>query len=73
MKPNLPYVFDVDNDPKEMWNLNASNAWISRPIGKIVAAYAASLKGHPNIKPGSKGPAEGETPAPEVPSLENSD
>ena len=59
IKPNLPFVFDIENDPKEMWNLTGSSEWIAMAVAKTVAIpYVASLKDHPNIKPGAAGPEE---------------
>jgi hypothetical protein len=59
IKPTYPWMFDIENDPKELWNIATANAWVGSAIAKYVGApYAASLKGHPNLKPGAEGPAE---------------
>lgn len=55
-KLSVPFVFDVENDPKELWNINASNNWLSPLVGGIVKEYAISTKKFPNLKPGAKGP-----------------
>lgn len=55
-KPGVPYVFDLENDPKELWNINAANNWLSPIVGGIVRKYAISTQQFPNIKPGAKGP-----------------
>ncbi len=52
----VPFVFDVENDPKELWNINGSNNWLSPLVGGIVREYAISTKKFPNLKPGAKGP-----------------
>ena len=53
-----PYIFDLENDPKELWNINAANNWIGEAIAPILQGYAVSTQKFPNIKPGSKGPKE---------------
>lgn len=53
---NNPWLFDIENDPKELWNINAANVWVARPIRKIEAEYRASIARHPNIKPGADRP-----------------
>jgi arylsulfatase A-like enzyme len=70
IKPNLPFVFDIENDPKEMWNLNGSGEWIAMVVAKTVAMpYVASLKDHPNIKPGAAGPEEKDPIPSELPAM----
>ena len=60
-KLSLPYVFDLENDPKELWNINAANNWLS-PIGaKILRDYALSVQEHPNLKPGARDPSESQS------------
>ncbi len=54
--PTYPWTFDVENDPKELWNISAANTWIGVPVAKINLAYEKSLKDHPNIQPGDEGP-----------------
>jgi arylsulfatase len=52
-----PWVFDIENDPKELWNIETTNVWVRRPIAKIRRAYAESVKRFPNVAPGADGPA----------------
>ena len=54
--PSLPWVFDVANDPKELWNISPSSTWLGRPLAQINLAYARSLAQSPNIEPGAEGP-----------------
>lgn len=51
-----PMVFDIENDPKELWNINAANGWLNTPVTKVMASYYASVAKFPNIKPGADGP-----------------
>ncbi|MEE8303689.1 MAG: sulfatase-like hydrolase/transferase, partial [Candidatus Tectomicrobia bacterium] len=51
-----PYIFDLENDPKELWNINAANNWVGQALAPILKDYVISTKKFPNIKPGSKGP-----------------
>jgi len=53
----IPYVFDLQNDPKELWNINAANNWLSPLLAPILRDYAISTRKFPNLKPGVKGPA----------------
>ncbi len=53
----VPYVFDLENDPKELWNINAANNWLIPVMAPILKDYAVSTKTYPNLKPGAKGPA----------------
>ena len=52
----LPWVFDIENDPKELWNINAANTWLSVPVTGVLSAYQQSVAMFPNIAPGSAGP-----------------
>ena len=55
-KVGIPYVFDVENDPKELWNINGANNWLSPIIGGIVRDYGMSVAQFPNLRPGADGP-----------------
>ena len=48
----LPWVFDIEADPKELWNINASSTWVGGASFKYLSQYMKSLKKHPNIKSG---------------------
>ena len=54
--PNVPLLFDVDNDPKELWNISVANTWVFGALGQYLVKYEASLKKHPNLEPGAEGP-----------------
>lgn len=54
--PN-PWVFDIENDPKELWNITSTNPWIRRPISKIIRSFEESVASFPNVKPGADGPS----------------
>lgn len=54
--PNYPWVFDLENDPKELWNIGATSEWLGRPVGMIQGAYAASVQRFPNLQPGQPEP-----------------
>jgi arylsulfatase A-like enzyme len=52
----IPYIFDLENDPKELWNINAANNWLVPVLAPILKDYGVSTKQHPNLKPGAQGP-----------------
>ncbi len=56
VEPTYPWVFDVSNDPKELWNIALANTWVGEQVAKIAFEYQKSLQKHPNIEPGSDGP-----------------
>eukprot|EP00931_Biecheleriopsis_adriatica_P043733 TRINITY_DN24989_c0_g1_i3.p1 TRINITY_DN24989_c0_g1~~TRINITY_DN24989_c0_g1_i3.p1 ORF type:complete len:591 (+),score=84.92 TRINITY_DN24989_c0_g1_i3:49-1773(+) len=51
--PNVPWIFNIENDPKELWNLNFADQWITDAAGQQFFNYTESLKDFPNIKAGS--------------------
>jgi arylsulfatase A-like enzyme len=51
-----PWIFDLSNDPKELWNVAPSNGWIAPSISRAMGAYGKSVAQYPNIKPGAEGP-----------------
>jgi arylsulfatase len=51
-----PWVFDLENDPKELWNIYTTNIWLRRPIAQIQRAYEESVARFPNLPPGGEGP-----------------
>ena len=57
-KLSIPYVFDLENDPKELWNVSAANNWLSPVVATILKDYAMSVQKYPNLKPGAPGPAQ---------------
>jgi hypothetical protein len=38
IKPNIPWMFDIKNDPKELWNITAANTWVCVAVAKRVGA-----------------------------------
>jgi arylsulfatase len=74
IKPTYPWMFDIENDPKELWPLGAANTWIGAAVARTVGApYAASLKGHPNLKPGAEGPTESDDSDTRLPPLQGNE
>jgi arylsulfatase len=53
IKPTYPLMFDVANDPKELWNIAPSNTWLGDPVGRVLGAYYQSVRVHPNIAAGA--------------------
>ncbi|MEH0154487.1 arylsulfatase [Limibacter armeniacum] len=53
---DYPWIFDIENDPKELWNVNVANGWLGVIYAKYMMVYEKSLKQYPNIKPGADGP-----------------
>jgi hypothetical protein len=56
MTLNYPWVFNLENDPKELWNLGSTSEWIGPPVAKIQAQYFRSLAKFPNLQPGQVEP-----------------
>jgi arylsulfatase A-like enzyme len=57
MKLGVPKIFDLLSDPKEEYGATlTANAWVGRPIMKIVAEFEQSLKRYPPIAPGTPDP-----------------
>eukprot|EP01036_Dinobryon_divergens_P019532 gene19532-26674_t len=50
------WIFDIENDPKELWNIATTNLWVRRPVARIQREYEASLATFPNLRPGAEGP-----------------
>ena len=50
------WIFDIENDPKELWNISTTNGWVRRPVSRIQQEYEASLATFPNLKLGADGP-----------------
>jgi arylsulfatase len=57
-KLSIPYVFDLENDPKELWNVSAANNWLSPVVATILKDYAMSVQKYPNLTPGASGPIQ---------------
>ncbi len=57
-EPGYLWIFDIENDPKELWDVNAANGWLTATAARIVGEYAKSIAKYPNIKPGAEGPGQ---------------
>lgn len=53
---DYPWIFNVEDDPKELWNVSVENAWIGVPVTKLLVQYQKSVAQFPNIKTGDAGP-----------------
>lgn len=51
-----PWVFDLENDPKELWNIYITNIWVRRPVARIQRLYDESVAKFPNLAAGAEGP-----------------
>lgn len=50
---NYPWLFNIDNDPKELWNVASANPWVrGGPMARIRREYEASVAEFPNIVAG---------------------
>jgi len=56
MTLNYPWIFNLENDPKELWNMSGTSEWLGQPIGRIQVQYFRSLAQYPNLKPGQVEP-----------------
>jgi hypothetical protein len=72
---NYPWMFDIEDDPKELSNISSANNWAGVAVAKYVGApRLASLKDHPNLKPGAEGPEEHDpTPTEIMPPMDGKD
>jgi hypothetical protein len=49
-------MFNVASDPKEEWDILATNLWMSVKVEELLTAYVLSVLQHPNIAPGGDAP-----------------
>ena len=49
----VPYLFNVVQDPKEETDVNSTQGWLRGPMRKMQAAFQESLAKHPRIPPGA--------------------
>jgi hypothetical protein len=57
IRPQLPLVFDLIEDPKEAWDLvqmRMDCAWVTAPAIQRIGALMKSAAKYPNIKPGEE-------------------
>jgi hypothetical protein len=38
VRPSYPWMFDIENDPKQLWNIVAGNVWVGTAAVNIGAA-----------------------------------
>ena len=55
-EPNAPRIYNIEQDPKEHYDILLSNLWMFEPIRGVVGEYFSSLKEHPNIETGEDAP-----------------
>lgn len=53
VKLGNPWIFDIENDPKELWNAPVANTWVFPLANRVIAEYAQSVEQFPNIPTGS--------------------
>ncbi len=49
----VPYLFNVMQDPKEETDVNSTQGWVRGPMRRMQMAFQASLAKHPPIPPGA--------------------
>jgi hypothetical protein len=54
--PNYPWIFDLENDPKELWDIGFTTGWVGTPVGRLINIFEKSVARFPSVKPGSEGP-----------------
>jgi arylsulfatase len=55
---NYPWIFNIEDDPKELWNINTASSWVSVAMAKVLVEYKRSIQAFPNLMPGGEGPAQ---------------
>lgn len=56
-KLESPYLFNLQQDPKEESDVLIFNTWVLGPVLKMVQAFNQSCAAHPNTPPGAPDPA----------------
>ena len=36
LQVNYPWIFNIEDDPKEIWNINTSSSWVTMPMAKVL-------------------------------------
>ncbi len=52
----FPQMYNVASDPKEEWDILATNLWMSKVVEEVLTTYVVSVFEHPNIAPGGERP-----------------
>ena len=55
---NAPRIYNVEQDPKELYDILLANLWIFEPVRKIMGTYFNSIKDHPHVPTGADGPPD---------------
>lgn len=53
---NAPRIYNIEQDPKELYDILLTNLWIFEPIRKVIGAFFDSVKQYPHVKTGANGP-----------------
>lgn len=49
----VPYLFNVVQDPKEETDVNSTQGWVRGPMRRLQLAFQQSLEQHPRVPPGA--------------------
>jgi arylsulfatase len=49
----VPYLFNVVQDPKEETDVNSTQGWVRGPMRRMQMAFQESLQKHPRVPPGA--------------------
>jgi arylsulfatase len=49
----VPYLFNVVQDPKEETDVNSTQGWVRGPMRRMQMAFQQSLEKHPRVPPGA--------------------
>lgn len=49
----VPYLFNIVQDPKEETDVNSTQGWVRGPMRKMQQAFQQSLEKHPRVPPGA--------------------
>ncbi len=55
---NNPQLYNVEQDPKEMWDIMEPNTWIAEVINRLIREYRTSAAEFPHVPPRGVGPGE---------------
>ncbi|NKC01906.1 MAG: sulfatase-like hydrolase/transferase [Pseudomonadales bacterium] len=55
---NNPQLFNVEQDPKEVWDIMEPNTWIGEVMNGIMREFHTSVANYPHVPPRGIGPGE---------------
>lgn len=55
---NNPQLFNVEQDPKEMWDIMEPNAWIAEVTNRLMREFHSSVATFPHVPPRGAGPGQ---------------